>query len=349
MNTTNNKQESTLRQRFEQYSIEPSTSVWKGIEAKTPVPVKIMPKFRTAKWLAGAAIITSCLIIYFALKQTNNADFPAEKTAPVVVQDVKTTTGTQKEQNTDISNKETPQATASENTTITPVLPADHADAIPDDTKPSPIQSPIITKKNLPESTGTNTNDLPSPNDRKKTTLPENIPSDDKKDADPITIEQPTLTPAQPITIFAGEEITLTASGAQSYKWNNGSSSNSILVSPKQTTTYQVTTTLSDNTTTTLSANVEVIPIWIPKAFSPDNDGINDLFKPEGYYKGNFTMQVFSRGGQMVFESNDINLGWDGTYRGEKMPDGVYAYVISVSDSKGNARTKKGAVTLLRK
>jgi gliding motility-associated-like protein len=110
-----------------------------------------------------------------------------------------------------------------------------------------------------------------------------------------------------------------------------------------------VTTTLSDNTTTTLSANVEVIPIWIPKAFSPDNDGINDVFKPEGYYNGKFIMQVFSRGGQMVFESNNMNLGWDGTFRGEKMPDGVYAYVISVSDSKDNACTKKGAVTLLRR
>jgi gliding motility-associated-like protein len=88
---------------------------------------------------------------------------------------------------------------------------------------------------------------------------------------------------------------------------------------------------------------------FIPNAFSPNGDGINDIFRArypcpvEEYY-----MIVYNRWGLKVFESNDINLGWDGRYNGEREQAEVYAFYVEYKPVGSAIKiAKKGNVTLL--
>ena len=69
---------------------------------------------------------------------------------------------------------------------------------------------------------------------------------------------------------------------------------------------------------------------YVPNSFTPDNDGINDLFFATGKDIDieNYTMQIYDRWGIMLFETNDIKKGWDGTYKGKAVPADVYVWKI---------------------
>jgi len=75
--------------------------------------------------------------------------------------------------------------------------------------------------------------------------------------------------------------------------------------------------------------------IYIPNSFSPNGDGINDIFRiPPG---PSFTLQyflIYDRYGNEIFRTTDINKGWDGTYKGAKSPNGTYTYLIKGYESK---------------
>jgi len=89
--------------------------------------------------------------------------------------------------------------------------------------------------------------------------------------------------------------------------------------------------------------------LTIPNAFSPNNDGINDLFKikVEGYFLMKY-LKIFNRYGQLVFEGRDINLSWDGRKNGSELPLGTYYWVLEGTDVKNKPVNRSGSVTLLR-
>lgn len=87
--------------------------------------------------------------------------------------------------------------------------------------------------------------------------------------------------------------------------------------------------------------------IAIPDAFSPNGDQMNEEFKVVYTCPvKNFSMQIFDRWGQLMYESTDINSGWDGMYKGQRQPEDVYVWFIC-ADSKTN-KCQTGTVTLLR-
>jgi gliding motility-associated-like protein len=94
--------------------------------------------------------------------------------------------------------------------------------------------------------------------------------------------------------------------------------------------------------------------IFIPNAFSPDNDGLNDIFMAYATsdYIQKFHMLIFDRWGGQIFESNDIMLGWDGTKHGTPLPGGMYTYKItySIYPSLGDytEQVRFGTVMLVR-
>lgn len=91
--------------------------------------------------------------------------------------------------------------------------------------------------------------------------------------------------------------------------------------------------------------------ITYPTAFTPDNQGRveNEIFRVFGQYISKFEMQIFNRWGELIFTSNNIDNGWDGTYRGNQVPDGTYAFIARLEDLTGNSYTRSGSVVLLRK
>jgi len=139
---------------------------------------------------------------------------------------------------------------------------------------------------------------------------------------------------------------------AQQYMWSTGEVSQSITVSVDGN--YQLNVSNGASCTGFGESNISfincdsTIGFFIPNAFSPNGDGINDRFriKSEGINVG--TLKIFNRWGRKVFESDDLNSGWDGkSNAGRPLNEGVYVYVIIRPLSNDTEQILKGNVMLL--
>lgn len=88
--------------------------------------------------------------------------------------------------------------------------------------------------------------------------------------------------------------------------------------------------------------------LFFPNAFSPNGNGSNDFFMPKGYGIDEFEMLIFDRWGELVFKSNDLYTGWDGTYKGGLPFADVYVYKCAIRDIKGDSHYYIGHVTVVR-
>ena len=89
--------------------------------------------------------------------------------------------------------------------------------------------------------------------------------------------------------------------------------------------------------------------LFHPTAFTPNGDNLNDNFSVFGQYVVAFDMQIFNRWGELLFSTNDIQSGWDGTFRGNEMPEGTYTFIAHITDRAGRTFKRSGSVLLLRK
>jgi gliding motility-associated-like protein len=92
------------------------------------------------------------------------------------------------------------------------------------------------------------------------------------------------------------------------------------------------------------------VPLTMPNAFTPDGDGLNDVFRPVTLPEKiiSFSMYIYDRWGQQVFFTNDISLGWDGTINGNPAQIGGYVFVLKYGNPSGAEREKRGLVTVVR-
>ena len=88
--------------------------------------------------------------------------------------------------------------------------------------------------------------------------------------------------------------------------------------------------------------------MFVPNAFSPNDDKTNDILYVRGKCLDNFTFQIFNRWGEKVFESSNILSGWDGTFNGEPMNSGVFVYRLTGTTLDKQPFNLKGNVTLIR-
>jgi gliding motility-associated-like protein len=88
--------------------------------------------------------------------------------------------------------------------------------------------------------------------------------------------------------------------------------------------------------------------IFVPNAFSPDADGLNDEVFVRGRFIESLFFQIYNRWGELVFETRDQQRGWDGTHRGELATPDVYVYYLEAFCIDGQRFEKKGNITLIR-
>lgn len=145
--------------------------------------------------------------------------------------------------------------------------------------------------------------------------------------------------------------VLYTEPGFDQYFWNNQPSSN-FYYSAKQAGNYSVkVSNLCGSKTATMNVNALCDPaLFIPTAFTPNADRLNDLFRippNNGYQLVN--MQVFNRWGQIIFDGKENSVGWDGNYKRNPQPAGMYPYRIEIlAVRSGKKFIKTGTIQLIR-
>ena len=130
------------------------------------------------------------------------------------------------------------------------------------------------------------------------------------------------------------------------------------LASPRQTTTYSVVASNGGGCVSRDQITIEVVckntSVFIPNTFSPNNDGINEIFYPRGTGLFNVkSFRIFNRWGQLVFERYNVSPnssadGWNGKFNNKELQSDVYIYMMEVICENGFSIPLKGNVTLLR-
>ena len=159
----------------------------------------------------------------------------------------------------------------------------------------------------------------------------------------------------------AGSTITLfgSPSGLDSYNWSPTAGvsdptmqqTNAVV---NETTIYTLTVsegacTRSDTTEVKVYEVICEDPyVFIPNAFSPNGDLENDVLYVRGIWIEKIIFRIFDRWGEMVFESTDPSIGWDGTFRGRKLDPDVYDFYLDVTCIGGLQSITKGNVTLMK-
>jgi len=90
------------------------------------------------------------------------------------------------------------------------------------------------------------------------------------------------------------------------------------------------------------------VQLHFPTAFSPNNDGLNDIFKPEYLFIRTYDLKIYNRWGQLLFSTEDINTGWDGTFDGNKVPLESYTFLANAEDFQGIKLARSGIVTIVK-
>lgn len=88
--------------------------------------------------------------------------------------------------------------------------------------------------------------------------------------------------------------------------------------------------------------------VYAPNTFSPNDDKINEVFYAYATNISNFKMQVFDRWGQLLFTTEQLENGWDGTFLGKKVTDDIYAWKASFTDYKSKQHVVTGHIEVLR-
>jgi gliding motility-associated-like protein len=173
-----------------------------------------------------------------------------------------------------------------------------------------------------------------------------------------------TVSPHDSLSVLEGEFLFSNQSSApestiQQWQWFFGDGDDtlceSLLHKYDSAGVFEVRLVTTDEfgCTDTALKTVKVYPervIFAPNAFTPNWDGINNIFMPKISYidVDHYLLQIYSRWGDKMFETTNPAIGWDGTYKGEKVSPGVYSWYVELSQLNGKPETFQGSVMLIR-
>jgi len=356
-----------FQQTLKDVEVQPDAAVWAAVQKQAGISSGISLFAKVALGVLIAAVAVSTYFLWpkdksvEPLAKTNTTENISPKVVPEVQQTpakVDSKPQINKTENTTSAQKSS-QKEAKENTTkvslelckdspkeeieeVKPVAAKMNTDFIrakPEDQKPEDeIYQPVLVNFEDDETEIAKEN--------------QNV----KADAEEVSTSNSDTSKIQfsddPVICF-GEDAILEVKGGESYEWSNGATTSKIKVSPVEaTTTYWVIVHDKNSRQIkhdfTVSVDRECTSVFIPSAFTPNGDGINDEFKAEGLGIQIFEMVIYSREGKIIFESNNIDMAWDGTLHGEAAKPLTYIYQVVYTDAKGYIHTKKGNITLIR-
>jgi gliding motility-associated-like protein len=158
--------------------------------------------------------------------------------------------------------------------------------------------------------------------------------------------------------LFTSVDTLPDGSSVDTWNWDFGNSTTSTINNPSAAYTaagsFNVKLSVAtaagckDDTTQAIKVIDCYKELFIPNAFTPNGDGLNDVLKVYGTGVKEITMMIFNQWGEKLYESHDQSKGWDGTQNGRMQPSGVYMYVCKIIMSDGREIIKKGSVNLIR-
>lgn len=159
-------------------------------------------------------------------------------------------------------------------------------------------------------------------------------------------------------SIVVNQPLQLNGTGADFYEWSPSSGLNDpdisnpvALLSDSIQYILKVTSVAGCVARDTINVKVFKLKpdLYVPNAFSPNNDGKNDVFMPIPIGMKSLTyFKVYNRLGQLIFSTNKINKGWNGTFKGSPQSSGVFVWMAQGIDYLDKTVTKKGNVSLIR-
>ena len=170
-------------------------------------------------------------------------------------------------------------------------------------------------------------------------------------------VDTPNTDALRDTCIRYGKSVQLFGIQANYYTWSPSTALSCTncpnpIASPTVNTTYVLTGYNSSKCKYNDTLHVCVVQdcgeMFVPNAFSPNLDGVNDVLYVRGKCLKNLTFMIFNRWGEKVFETSDQRLGWDGTFNGELLNTAVFVYRLEGTTFDGNAFSQKGNITLIR-
>lgn len=146
-------------------------------------------------------------------------------------------------------------------------------------------------------------------------------------------------------------QITLDSNGQLRYEWNDGYRGAARTLKNTGVFTVKVTNEEGCSTSAILRVVAENCPedVHMPSGFTPNGDGHNELVGPiHGGAVSGLVFRIYNRWGQLIYQGEGPDALWDGRYKGQPCPEGVYVYTLAFRTATGRVARKKGTVTLLR-
>jgi gliding motility-associated-like protein len=161
--------------------------------------------------------------------------------------------------------------------------------------------------------------------------------------------------------VVAGQPLQLNATGASNYQWfpsnylNNPNIANPVAIfdQRQESFRYVVVVSTPQGCKDVDTINIKIFKtqpgFFVPSAFTPDNNGLNDIFRPVAVGIRQFDyFKIFNRWGNEIFSTSISGKGWDGNYKGQMQESGQYVWIVQGIDFTGKKHFLKGTLTLIR-
>ena len=158
----------------------------------------------------------------------------------------------------------------------------------------------------------------------------------------------PAVTLGADTFICSGSQFVLSPGSYLSYHWQDNSTDSFFIVKNEGIFSVKIINSFGCDASDTLKVKEDCInDIIVPNSFTPNGDGINEVFHISGSETNDFKIYIYDRWGQLIYTSGNRDAGWDGSSKGRPVKEGFYNYLVNYS-IHDNERSKKGSIYLYR-
>ena len=337
------------RERFSNYAPEPPSSVWENVQSANAKKQSLQKKITFS--LGGIIAVGVVAYLLIAINPKTN------EFATTTLNDTRENT-----ENKVFDYEKTPSENISEipnekNTSVSQQANSVNSSATKNERQVSSANNDY-SNSNLTEQTSSETTEQNTPVEKKITPAitanTEQIHEQSPLKTGQNESKSKKILPiiSKDTSICENTAVQLYAYNVENIRWSTGEKRNLITVYPSNGEHYSLTYSNENSKDTTVYIHVKVVrcaEIHIPNAFTPNGDGLNDFFLAKADMElKSFEMIIYAGNGRdMMFSSKDINRGWDGTYRGQTQPHGLYYYTVRYIDNFGKYIEKRGELLLI--